>query len=88
MKKIFKFFDRNNIFILPSFTEENPKVVLESLSRLRLVIIFKEIFHVKANFKGVFVSNKNSQSLQKTIIYILNYYKNIQKSMKENKISN
>lgn len=86
-RKIIEFFDKNNIFILPSYTEGYPKVVLESLSRLRPVIIFNEISHVKANFKGVFVSNRNSKSLQKTIIYILNNYKKIQKSMKNNKIS-
>ena len=86
-EKIIEFFDKNNIFILPSYTEGYPKVVLESLSRLRPVIIFNDISHVKANFKGVFVSNRNSKSLQKTIIYILNNYKKIQKSMKNNKIS-
>lgn len=86
-RKIIEFFDKNNIFILPSYTEGCPKVVLESLSRLRPVIIFNEISHVKGNFKGVFVSNRNPKSLQKTIIYILNNYKKIQKSMKNNKIS-
>ncbi len=85
-KKIIQFFDKNNIFILPSYTEGYPKVILESLSRLRPVIIFKEISHVKANFTGIFISNRNSKSLQKTIIYILNNYKKIQKGMKNNKI--
>lgn len=86
-EKIIEFFDKNNIFILPSYTEGYPKVVLESLSRLRPVIIFNDISHVKANFKGVFVSKRKSKSLQKTIIYILNNYKKIQQSMKNNKIS-
>ena len=85
-KKIIKFFDKNNIFILPSYTEGYPKVVLESLSRLRPVIIFKEISHVKSSFKGIFISKRNSKSLQKTIIFILNNYIKIQKSMKKNKI--
>ncbi len=85
-KKIIEFFDVNNIFILPSFTEAYPKVVLESLSRLRPIIIFNEISHVRANFNGVFISKRNSKSLQKTIIYILSNYKSIQKKMKKNKI--
>ena len=86
-EKIIEHYDRNNIFILPSFTEGYPKVILESLSRNRPVIVFKEISHVKANFEGIFVSERNSKSLQKNIIYILNNYKKIQKKMKKNKIS-
>ena len=38
-----KFYDNSNIFILPSFTEGHPMVLLESLARLRPVIIFNEI---------------------------------------------
>ena len=85
-EKIIEHFDKNNIFILPSFTEGYPKVLLESLSRNRPVIVFKEISHVKTNFKGIFVSERNSKSLQKNILYILNNYKKIQKKMKKNKI--
>ena len=85
-EKIIEHFDKNNIFILPSFTEGYPKVLLESLSRNRPVIVFKEISHVKTNFKGIFVSERNSKSLQKNILYILSNYKKIQKKMKKNKI--
>ena len=52
-KKIINFYDNHNIFILPSFTEGAPKVILESLARLRPVIVFNEIKHVKMNFKGI-----------------------------------
>ena len=83
-KDIIKLYDEHNIFILPSFTEGAPKVILESLARLRPVIIFKEIKHVKLNFKGVFVCNRKSFSLDKKINYILNNYKKIQKEMKKN----
>ncbi len=86
-ERIIEYFDKNNIFILPSFTEGYPKVILESLSRLRPVIVFEEISHVKVNFNGIFVSRRNPKSLQKTIIYILSNYKKIQKKMKKNKIS-
>jgi len=85
-KKIINFYDQNNIFILPSFTEGSPKVILESLSRLRPVIVFREIKHVKSKFKGVFITNRNTKDLKKTIIYILNNYKKIQLEMKNNKI--
>ncbi len=85
-KKIINFYDKNNIFILPSFTEGSPKVILESLSRYRPVIVFSEIKHVKSKLKGIFVCNRNTKDLKKTIIYILNNYKKIQSKMKHNKI--
>ena len=71
---------------MPSFTEGSPKVILESLSRLRPVIVFREIKHVKSKFKGVFITNRNTKDLKKTIIYILKNYKKIQLEMKNNKI--
>lgn len=86
IEKIINFYDKNNIFILPSFTEGFPKVILESLSRLRPVIVFREIAHVKSIMNGIFISNRNTKDLQKTIIYVLNNYKNIQSQMKKNKL--
>ena len=35
------------IYLYSSFTEGAPKVILESLARLRPVIVFDEIKHVK-----------------------------------------
>ena len=58
--------------------------LLESLSRLRPVIIFKEIEHVVGNKKGIFVSERNAQSLFKVIAHIKDNYKNIQITMKDN----
>ena len=83
-KKIIKLYDDHNIFILPSFTEGAPKVILESLARLRPVIIFDEIKHVKLNFKGVFICKRKSSSLEKKIKDILKDYSKIQKKMKKN----
>lgn len=83
-KELIKTFDKHNIFILPSFTEGAPKVILESLVRLRPVIIFKEIRHVKLNYKGVFICNRNPKDLEKKINYILKNYSKIQKNMKTN----
>ena len=44
--KLIKFYDDHNIFILPSYTEGHPMVLLEALARRRPVIIFDEIDHV------------------------------------------
>ena len=83
-KDLIKTFDKHNIFILPSFTEGAPKVILESLARLRPVIIFREISHVKLNYKGVFICNRDTKDLEKKIYYIFKNYSKIQKKMKTN----
>lgn len=85
-KDIIRLYDKHNIFILPSYTEGSPKVLLESLTRLRPVIVFKEIMHVKYNLKGVFVCNRDTKSFERLIKYILINYNDIQKKMKKNKI--
>ena len=48
--------------------------------------MFKEISHVKANFKGIFVCGRSEVELQKTIRYILKNYTQIQSNIKKNKI--
>lgn len=83
-REIIKLYDRHNIFILPSYTEGAPKVLIESLARLRPVIIFNEIKHIKLKFKGIFICNRKSHDLEKKIKYILKNYIKIQKSMKKN----
>jgi len=85
-KEIIRLYDNHNIFILPSFTEGAPKVILESLSRLRPVIVFNEIKHVKLKFKGIFVCERKAHNLEKKIDYILQNYKKIQKEMKKNNL--
>ena len=77
-------YDSHNIFILPSFTEGHPMALLEALSRLRPVIVFKEIEHVIGKKNGIFVSERNYDSLEKTIQHIINNYKSIQEEMKKN----
>ncbi len=79
-----KIYDDHNIFILPSFTEAHPQVIDESLARDRPVIIFKEINHVIQNKKGIFVSERNSAALSKTISFIMDNYPNIKERIKEN----
>ena len=85
-KELINLYDNNNITILPSYTEGYPMVILESLSRLRPVIVFKEIDHVVENRKGIFVSDRDYQSLNEKINYIINNYNSIQESMKSNKL--
>ena len=84
--ELIKIYDNHNIFILPSFTEAHPKVIDESLARMRPVIIFEEIQHVIQNKKGIFVSKRNTKSLLETIHFIMANYPNIQKSMTQNKL--
>ena len=50
--RLIKYYDDHNIFILPSFTEGYPMVLLEALARRRPVIIFEDIRHVAENKKG------------------------------------
>ena len=83
---LIKIYDNHNIFILPSFTEAHPKVIDESLARMRPVIIFEEIRHTIQNRKGIFVSKRDVESLLETINFIMKNYINIQESMTNNKL--
>ena len=85
IKKIIDLYDACNIFILPSYTESAPKVIWESLSRLRPVIVFKDIRHVAYKKKGVYVCERNVTSLSRKINFIKKNYQNIQKKIKKNK---
>ena len=80
-ESLIKLYDSHNIFILPSFTEGHPQVLDESLSRLRPVIIFKEISHVINYREGVFIAERNSKSLFEGINHIMNNYESIQKKI-------
>ena len=85
-QNLIKFYDDHNIFVLPSFTEGHPMALLEALSRLRPVIIFKDIEHVVGDKKGIFLAERNYTSFLKVINHIKDNYKKIQGEMKENKI--
>ena len=85
-KRLIKFYDDHNIFILPSFTEGHPMALLEALARKRPVIIFEEIKHVIGDKKGIFVSKRNFKSLYETIIYIKKNHKEIIKQMGQNNL--
>ena len=79
-------YDNHNIFILPSYTEGHPMVLLEALARRRPVIIFDEIKHVIGDKKGIFVSRRNFVSLLGLLNNIKKNYKKIQKEMRKNKL--
>ena len=83
---LIKIYDNHNISILPSFTEAHPKVIDESLARMRPVIIFEEIIHVIRDKKGIFVCKRDPQSLLETINFIIKNYSNIQDDMVTNKL--
>ena len=84
--KLIKYYDDHNIFVLPSFTEGHPMVLLEALARRRPVIIFDEIKHVIGDKKGIFVTKRNFLNFFGTLNYIKKNYKKIQKDMKKNKL--
>ncbi len=85
-EKLINYYDEHNIFVLPSYTEGYPMVILESLARQRPVIIFDEIKHVVGNKKGIFVSKRNIESFLEKIHYIKNNYNKIQEDMKNNNL--
>ena len=83
-KKLINIYDRNNITILPSYTEGSPNVVNESLSRKRPVIIFEDIDYIIKDKKGIFVSKRDPKSFSETAKNIIENYGDIQKEMEKN----
>tara|TARA_A100001015_G_scaffold138986_1_gene154038 strand:+ start:1792 stop:2814 length:1023 start_codon:yes stop_codon:yes gene_type:complete len=84
--RLIKYYDDHDIFVLPSFTEGHPMVLLEALARRRPVIIFEEIKHVMGNKKGIFITQRNFLNFFGTLNHIKKNYKKIQKEMMKNKL--
>ena len=84
--RLIKYYDDHNIFILPSFTEGHPMVLLEALARRRPVIIFDDIQHVIGDKKGIFVAKRNFLNFFGILNHIKKNYKKIQKDMTKNKL--
>ncbi len=84
VNKLIKYYDNCNIFVLPSYTEGNPQVIKESLSRYRPVIIFKDIDFLKKNYYGVEVAERNLTSLKKVIFKLLKDYNAYLSKIKKN----
>ena len=86
-KKLKKIYDTHQIFVLPSYTEGYPQVILESFSRKKPVIVFKEIEFLKKIYsKGLFISNRNEIDFTKTIKHILFNYSKIISEINEVKL--
>ena len=86
-KDLIKCYDNCDMFILPSYAEAYPQVILESLSRLKPVIVFNEIKFLKKTFSvGVFNSQRNAKDLEKVISRIAINYSKIQKKIYKQKI--
>ena len=84
-KLLINAFDNHNILVLPSYTEGQPYVVDESLARRRPVLIFEDIKHIVKGRKGIFISQRNIESITKTLNFIMQNYENIQKEIEQNK---
>jgi len=83
-KNLIRLYDDHDIFVLPSFTEGYPMVLLESLARLKPVIIFKEIEYIIGDKKGIFIADRNFKSFYEKVMFIKENYKSIQNNIKKN----
>jgi len=84
-KSLIDVYDSHNIVVLPSFTEGEPYILDECLSRKRPIIIFEDITYIVKDRKGVFVSKRNMDSFVKTVKYIMQNYKKIEENIEKNK---
>jgi len=86
-KSLIDIYDSHNIIVLPSFTEGQPYILDECLSRKRPIIIFEDIIHIIKDRKGIFVSNREAESFSTNVKYIMNNYEEIQKDIEKNKFN-
>jgi glycosyltransferase involved in cell wall biosynthesis len=86
-KSLIDIYDSHNILVLPSFTEGQPYILDECLSRKRPIIIFEDIIHTIKNRKGIFVSKRDAKSFSENVKYIMNNYDEIQKNIEKNKFN-
>ena len=84
-QSLINIYDNHNIVVLPSFTEGQPYILDECLSRKRPIIVFEDIAYIVKDRKGVFVSKRDVDSFMKTVKYIMHNYPEIQENIKKNK---
>jgi glycosyltransferase involved in cell wall biosynthesis len=84
-KNLIEQYDQHDIFILPSYTEGHPQVLIESLVRQRPVVVFEEIEHVLQKYEGVFVCKRDHNYLLNLIKFIDKNYEEILEKMKKNR---
>ena len=78
-KELIRYYNNSDIFILPSYIEAYPQVILESLSRLKPIVIFNEIEYLKKTFSfGLVNCKRNEQDFEKTLKKIIKNYHKIQ----------
>ena len=85
VQSLINVYDNHNIIVLPSFTEGQPYILDECLSRKRPIIVFEDIAYIVKDRKGVFVSKRDLDSFVKNIKYIMHNYQEIQKNIEKNK---
>ena len=82
-KQLIDHYDQSHVFVLPSYTEGHPQVLIESLSRKRPVIVFEEIKHISKKYEGVFVCKRDHNHLLNLIKFIDKNYEEILEKMKK-----
>ena len=81
-KELIKYYNRSDIFILPSYVEAYPQVILESLSRLKPIIIFNDIKYLRKTFSfGLINCERNVNDFEKTLKRTIKDYNKIQKNI-------
>ena len=81
-QKLIKFYNDSDIFILPSYVEAYPQVILESLSRLKPIIVFNEIEYLKKTFSfGLINCERNINDFEKTLKKTIHDYNKIQREI-------
>jgi glycosyltransferase involved in cell wall biosynthesis len=85
-KKLIELYDNHDILILPSYTEAYPKVIDEALSRLKPVIVFRDIKHIINGRLGVYCVERNPVNLKEIIYFINNNYDEIASQIKKNEL--
>jgi glycosyltransferase involved in cell wall biosynthesis len=86
-EKIFKILDKNNVFILPSYTEVFPMTILEAMAR-GLVILVSDIPGIREIIKegrnGYLFPAGDIKKLKEKILYLKNNPKDIERISKNN----
>ena len=81
-KELIKYYNWSDIFILPSYVEAYPQVILESLSRVKPIVIFNDIKYLKKTFSfGLINCERNVNDFEKTLKRIIRDYNKIQKNI-------
>jgi|GEM_PF-1774699 len=74
-EKIFKIYDENSVFILPSYTEVFPLTILEAMAR-GLVVLTSDLLTIREYFKdernGYFFSPGDTKRIKELILFLKN----------------